>query len=106
MKYAIIECKKLSVGLKMENLSGSVIIAITCVIVLFMGVIRKKMEWMLNMIMRSILGTIAIYFINVGLKTMGISLGVGVNAATVLTCGILGIPGVLALYGLGFYHSL
>ncbi len=64
------------------------------------------MERMLNVIMRGILGTIAIYFINSMLESMGISLGVGVNVFTALTSGILGIPGVLALYAIGIYKVL
>ena len=64
------------------------------------------MEKILNVIMRGILGTIAIYFINSMLERMGISLGVGVNMFTVLTTGILGIPGILALYAIGIYKVL
>lgn len=64
------------------------------------------MEKVLNVVMRGILGTIAIYFINAALEKMGISISVGINAATVLTSGILGFPGLLALYGIGFYRLL
>lgn len=64
------------------------------------------MERILNFLLRGILGTIAIYFINGALAKMGISLGIGINAATVLTSGILGIPGVAALYGIGLYKTL
>lgn len=64
------------------------------------------MEKVLNVCMRGILGTIAIYFINSMLESMGISLGVGVNVFTVLTSGILGFPGVLALYAIGIYKGL
>ncbi|MCI8530147.1 MAG: Pro-sigmaK processing inhibitor BofA [Lachnospiraceae bacterium] len=64
------------------------------------------MEKILNVIMRGILGTIAIYFINSMLERMGISLGVGVNMFTVLTSGILGVPGILALYAIGVYKVL
>ena len=64
------------------------------------------MEKIINLVMRGILGTIAIYFINMALERMGISAGVGINAATVLTSGILGFPGLLALYGIGFYKLL
>ncbi len=66
----------------------------------------KYMEWLLNILMRSILGAIAIYFINAALSLAGISLGVGINAVTVLTSGILGFPGLIALYGLGIYRLL
>lgn len=65
-----------------------------------------KKEWLLNFIMRSILGVIAIYFINAALAERGIFLGVGINIYTVLTSGILGIPGVAALYGIGLYKFL
>lgn len=64
------------------------------------------MEQLINLVMRGILGTIAIYFINSALNKMGISLGVGINAATVLTTGILGFPGLLVLYGIGIYKLL
>ena len=65
-----------------------------------------RKEWFLNIIMRSILGTLAMYFINSWLETAGISVSVGINAFTVLTSGILGFPGVLALYGIGLYKIL
>lgn len=64
------------------------------------------MEQILNILLRGILGTIAMYFINSALNAAGFSLGVGINAATVLTSGILGIPGLLALYGIGIYKIL
>lgn len=81
-------------------------IAGVCVIVLFMGAIRTKAEWLMNLVMRSILGTIAMYFINEALAFAGISLSVGINGVTVLTSGILGFPGILALYGIGLYKLL
>ena len=65
-----------------------------------------KKEWILNLLMRSVLGVIAIYFINTILVGLGYSCGVGINAVTVLTSGILGFPGIVALYGVGFYHLL
>lgn len=63
-------------------------------------------EWFLNTVLRSIFGVIAIYFINAALANAGISLGVGINGVTVLTSGILGIPGLAALYGIGIYKFL
>lgn len=77
-----------------------------CGIALFIGVLRKNMEWLLNIVMRSVLGTVAMYFINSGLAMVGISLGVGINLITVLTSGILGFPGLVALYGLCAYKLL
>ena len=68
--------------------------------------IRWNMEQVLNLLLRAILGTIAIYFINSALAAAGVSLGVGINGLTVLTSGILGFPGLLALYGFGLYKIL
>ena len=65
-----------------------------------------RREGIINFGLRSIIGVIAIYFINTALAGRGISLGVGVNIYTVLTSGILGIPGVAALYGIGLYKTL
>lgn len=90
----------------MEKYLGIILIVSACVVVLLIGAVRTQMEWMLNVVMRSILGTIAIYFVNMMLDFVGISLGVGINALTILTCGILGIPGLLALYGVGIYQML
>ncbi len=84
----------------------SLIIILSCIGILLVCAVRYQIEWLLNLVMRSVLGAIAIYFMNMVLATAGISLGVGINAVTVLTCGILGFPGLLALYGIGIYQLL
>ena len=86
--------------------SGMLALVAVCAVVLFMGVIKRRSEWLLNILMRSILGTIAIYFVNGALADAGINLGVGINPVTVLTSGILGFPGLLAIYGIGVYKYL
>lgn len=86
--------------------SGTIIIIVACAVVLIVGAARRKAEWMLNVLMRGILGTIAIYFINNALTGFGIPIEVGINPVTVLTSGILGFPGVVALYGIGIYKVL
>ena len=89
-----------------NNIPGIVAILTICAVIIFIGVMKSRMEWLLNIFMRSILGTIAIYFINNALAGAGISLGVGINPVTVLTSGILGIPGLAAVYGIGIYNYL
>lgn len=91
----------------MENFSsGTIVIIAACAAVLIVGALRRKTEWMLNVLMRGILGTIAIYFINNALMNYGIPIEVGINPLTVLTSGILGFPGLAALYGIGIYKIL
>ena len=90
----------------MDNQAGMLLIIGACGVVLVMGMVKGKAEWLLNIFMRGILGTVAMYFVNSTLSSAGIALGIGINAVTVLTCGILGFPGFLALYGLGIYRVL
>ena len=90
----------------MNHYMGTLLIVLACITVLLVGAVRKRIEWLMNIVMRSILGTISIYFINLALSELGISSGVGINAATILTSGILGIPGIVALYGIGIYQML
>ena len=89
-----------------DKMLGTVLIVVVCVVVVIMGAMKNKLEWLLNVMMRSILGTIAIYFINGVLAGVGISLGVGINPLTVLTSGILGLPGLAVIYGIGIYNFL
>lgn len=89
-----------------DNTMGMAALVVICAVVLLMGVVKRKMEWLLNVLMRSILGTIAIYFVNGALAWAGISLNVGINPLTVLTSGILGFPGLVAIYGVGIYNIL
>ncbi|MCM1569464.1 MAG: pro-sigmaK processing inhibitor BofA family protein [Roseburia sp.] len=90
----------------MENSMAVRFIVIVCVVVVLLGVMKKKGEWLLNLVMRSVLGIIGIHFMNAALSAVGLSLGIGINPVSVLTIGILGIPGFLALYGLGIYRLL
>ena len=64
------------------------------------------MEKLLDFLLRMILGTLTMFFVNALLERMGICGVVGVNGTTVLTCGILGFPGLAVLYVFGFYKLL
>ena len=75
-------------------------------LLLILSFFARKAEWLINFILRSIMGTIAIYFINMGVTFLGLSTVVGINAASVLTAGVLGIPGIMLLYGLSVYAIL
>lgn len=72
---------------------------------LFLGS-RCKKEWLLNLVMRCVLGTILTYFVNIMLDSFNIPLFVGINSFTVLTFAILGFPGVVGLYGIKIYQIL
>ena len=78
----------------------------TAVLLLASSFVGKKAEWLLNLVLRSVFGMIVMYFMNWGIEMLGFTASVGINAATVLTVGILGFPGILALYGLAVYQML
>lgn len=77
-----------------------------CAVVLLLISWRNRAEWLLNFILRMVMGSLAILTINASLLSFGISGGIGLNPTTVLTTGVLGFPGLAALYGIYFYKSL
>ncbi|MEG1846844.1 MAG: pro-sigmaK processing inhibitor BofA family protein [Lachnospiraceae bacterium] len=77
-----------------------------CAIVLLIGAFRRKSEVLINFILRTVFGMIGIYFINQILLYQHIEVSIGLNPLTALTSGILGLPGVAALFGIGFYRFL
>lgn len=89
-----------------EEYKGIVLLAGAFVLILIAVIVGRKAEWLLDVMLRCVLGTIAMYFINGILEKNGIVLCVGINPLTVLTSGILGFPGLLAVYGIGFYKTL
>ncbi|NLL75849.1 MAG: Pro-sigmaK processing inhibitor BofA [Clostridiales bacterium] len=90
----------------MDNYMGGIMIAASCVLVLLIGAFRRKKEWIINFILRAIIGTIAVFFINGFLVSQGFSIAIGINPITVLTSGILGFPGLIMLYGINLYTFL
>ena len=86
-----------------ENLLWIIGAAVLLFAISFLG---KKAEWFLNLVLRSVFGVIFMYFLNWGIEILGFTVAVGINAATALTVGILGVPGILVLYGLAVYHML
>lgn len=90
----------------MENYSGAVIIIGMCVIVVAIVAFRRRAELFINFLMRGVLGTLALYCINMLLAGSGLAVSVGINPITMLTTATLGFPGVILLYGINFYSLL
>ena len=83
----------------MDTTKGVFIIVGACVLILAMGFFRKKMELVINFILRVVTGTVGIYILNEVFAIINIGVYVGINPASILTAGVLGIPGVVLLYG-------
>lgn len=90
----------------MGNISGVTAIIAVCLIVLAIGAMGQKMEWLINFVLRAVMGTVGIYVFNYLLAARQVQVAVGINPLTVLTSGILGFPGVAVLYGIHFFKIL
>lgn len=90
----------------MGNTGGIAAIVIVCLIVLGIGAMGQKVEWLINFIFRAVMGTVGIFVINYFLAARQLQVAVGINPLTVLTSGVLGFPGVAVLYGIHFFKIL
>lgn len=80
-------------------------VIVVCVVFIAVSVIRRKPEMILNVILRTFIGTAGIYLLDFIFKSNGIEINVGINAATVLANTFLGLPGFIMLYGLAAYYT-
>lgn len=90
----------------MEKFGGIAAILAVCALVLIIGAMGRKIEWLINFALRAVMGTMGIYFLNGLLMAQNISAVVGINPMTFLTSGILGFPGLIVLYGINFFKVL
>lgn len=93
-------------GIIMES-EVFVIIIIICVALILFGLIKHRYELLVNFGLRIFSGLLGIYLVNSLLSSFHITLGVGTNAYTALTIGLLGMPGFLLVYGVAalFYFT-
>ncbi len=78
--------------------SNSIIIAmlVLCGILTVAIVFSEPLKCLLRLVGNSVLGAAALFAINTVFGFTG--LGVGINMVTVFAAGLLGIPGIAALY--------
>lgn len=77
-----------------------------CVLVLIIGILKRKAEIFLNFMVRIVVGFIGVYFLNAFLSQRGIDVAVGINVMSALTLGSLGFGGFVLLYGILFIQLL
>lgn len=87
-------------GMSEGEVTGAAIIAAVCVLVCLISYMKRKMSVFTGFLIRGGVGTGVIFLANYLLKLGGISLAVGIGPVSILTSAILGIPGVLLLYGI------
>lgn len=64
-----------------------------------------RTQVLVNFVVRAVIGTALIFFVNQFLNARGIDIRVGMNPVTVVISGVLGTPGVALLYGISFYRG-
>lgn len=79
-------------------------IIIICSIFIAVSLIKRRPDRIVNFALRACLGTAGIYLLDFVLRSWGYEINVGVNGFTVLTNGLLGLPGFILLYGLAIYY--
>ena len=90
----------------MEQEYGMIAIAGICLVVLLMGMMKKKAKVVAVFLSRAAVGVVGISVVNQMLETQGIAIAVGINPVSALTIGTLGISGFALLYGIMLYGSL
>lgn len=86
----------------MGQLENGLIIISILFIVIFIGAVRRKTEWIINFVLRMIFGIIVIYFGNYVFKYYDLDICIAINPISILVSGFLGIPGVVVLYGINY----
>jgi len=84
----------MDVRMSMQILGG------VCGVVLLMILMKKKMQFLLEFLLRGSVGAVLILWANSFLAGQEIAVTVGLNFWSLLTCATLGIPGVGLLFAI------
>lgn len=90
----------------MDTYAGVFLIIGILAVVLIIGAVKNKTEWIVNFMLRGVMGMMSIYFLNLLLADILPGVRIGYNPITFVTTGILGFPGIAMLYGINFYMLL
>ncbi|MBR1391580.1 MAG: pro-sigmaK processing inhibitor BofA family protein [Lachnospiraceae bacterium] len=84
----------------MQKETGILIIGGICLLILLVGILKRRAELLLHFLVRLIVGVAGILFLNQFFQNQGIGLYVGLNPISAATVGVLGTGGLAALYGI------
>jgi hypothetical protein len=80
-------------------------VIIVCSVMIAAIVIKRRPSLLVDFGLRACIGAAGIYLLDMFLRSKGYSINVGVNVPTILTNGLLGLPGFILLYGLAIFYS-
>ena len=73
----------------MDTNAGIYLIVGILAVVLIIGAMKSRAEWIINFMLRGVLGMMSIYFLNIFLGDVVPGMGIGYNPITFLTTGLL-----------------
>ncbi len=82
-----------------------IVIIVACLAFIGVCIVKRRPDMIINFGLRACIGTVGVYLVDIILKSRGYDISVGINGATILTNGLLGLPGFLVLYGLAAYYA-
>lgn len=77
-----------------------IIVFIVCLGLFFFSMIPKKGMYLLKLAVRVVLGIALIMLINAVFAAVKIPVNLGINVYSICTIAILGLPSLVALYGI------
>jgi len=90
----------------MDVIQSIQILAGVCGVVLLVLLLKKKMRFFLDFLLRTGIGAVTILWVNSVLSQQGLQIAVGLNFWSLLTSGSLGIPGVALLFAISAMQNL
>lgn len=89
-------------GISYETLIAYMFVFI--LVILFLVVLAAPIKWLFKILLNSMIGTVGIIVFNFVGRYLGFT--IGLNPGSILTTGILGIPGFILLVFLKWYLFL
>ncbi len=80
-------------------------IIVICIGFIAFCLIRRRPELLLDFALRACVGTAGVCLLDFVLRSQGYQFTAGVNILTVLSNGLMGLPGFILLYGISIYYT-
>lgn len=90
-------------GMRMTEITsgqGMLMIVLMCGVLLMIVLRGKRTEIMIGFVLRALCGLVCIYVVNYVMLHFQYQGTIGVNPYTLLASGLLGLPGLIALYAI------